>query len=98
MFAVFVELRVADGQMEDFLPHMTDNATCALRDEPGCLQFDVCRDRDDPNLLLLYELYKDEAAFETHKTMPHYLRLGETAGHMITDRRLRTAERLVPSG
>ena len=39
--------------------------------EPGCFQFDVSRDESDPNVVYLYEVYADKAAFETHLEMPH---------------------------
>jgi quinol monooxygenase YgiN len=42
------------------------------RDEPGCLRFDVMRDRDDANRFYLYEVYRDEAAFEAHRQTPHF--------------------------
>jgi quinol monooxygenase YgiN len=33
------------------------------RAEPGCLQYDVHRDPDDPRRFLLWERYRDEQAF-----------------------------------
>ena len=49
------------------------------RAEPGCLQYDAHRDRDDPNSFFLFERYVDEAAFDAHGASPHFqeLVLGE---------------------
>ena len=41
-------------------------------DEPGCLRFDVIRDRDDPNCLNFYEVYQDDAALAVHRQTPHF--------------------------
>jgi len=40
--------------------------------EEGCTVFDVCADPDDDKRFLLYEVYKNEAAFEHHKTTDHF--------------------------
>ena len=42
------------------------------RAEPGCLQYDVHRDRDDANRFFLFERYVDEAALEAHGASPHF--------------------------
>lgn len=52
---------------------MQVNAQASVRDEPGCLTFDVLRDRSDPDLIWLYEVYVDEAAFESHMRSAHFL-------------------------
>jgi len=44
-------------------------ASCA---EPGCLEFAVYQDIDDPQAFLLYEQYTDEDAFKAHRRTPHF--------------------------
>lgn len=74
MLTVVVSLRVLPGMEKDFVRHMTDNATASLRDEAGCLRFDVLRDTTDPHAFLLYETYADADAFHRiHLTAPHFL-------------------------
>ncbi len=90
MFAVTVTFTIPLEKMHDFLPLMLANAQSSLQDEPGCHQFDVCTDPDQPGQVFLYELYTDEAAFETHQTMPHYGAFGEAAGSMIEDKVVKT--------
>ena len=43
-----------------------------MRDEPGCLRFDVCSVEGDEHRFVLYELYADAAAFAAHKAAPHF--------------------------
>lgn len=96
MFAVCVELQVKPGRMDEFLPLMIENATASLRDEPGCVQFDVAICDQDDHLILLYELYDNEAAFEAHKQSPHFTAFNSANADMLAGRRLHTGTRIVP--
>ena len=44
----------------------------AAREEKGCLRFDVVRQQGTETEFILYEVYKDEAALDTHKTYDHF--------------------------
>ncbi|MEU6644040.1 putative quinol monooxygenase [Saccharomonospora sp. NPDC046836] len=73
MFTVIVSLKVKPEKVDTFLRGIRDNAHASLRDEPGCLRFDVHRRVDDPLRFVLYEIYTDEQAFYTaHRAAPHY--------------------------
>jgi autoinducer 2-degrading protein len=72
MFSLVVQMEVRPGRREDFLAGMTANAEATVRDEPGCLRFDVSEVAGDENRFFLYELYADAAAFEAHKASPHF--------------------------
>ena len=50
-----------------------------IRAEPGNVSFTVHRAKDDPNDILLYEIYESEAAFNAHRETAHFktLVLGE---------------------
>ncbi len=72
MYAVVVPLKVKPEMREKFLAAALDDSTCSVRDEPGCLRFDVLQDNADPNRFFFYEVYKDEAALDAHRAAPHY--------------------------
>jgi autoinducer 2-degrading protein len=74
MYAVVVTLRVKPEMRERFLAGAEDDSTCSVRDEPGCLRFDVLQDTADPDRYFFYEVYRDEAAFQAHLQTPHFLR------------------------
>ena len=42
------------------------------RGESGCVRYEVLRDLDDPTTFLLYEVFEDEAAYETHAASDHH--------------------------
>jgi autoinducer 2-degrading protein len=79
MYVVIVDIQVKPERLDDFLRAMVENASASRRDEPGCVRFDVVQDEADPAHLVLYEVYRDRAAFEgDHLQRPHFLRWRDT--------------------
>ncbi|HTY78047.1 MAG TPA: putative quinol monooxygenase [Candidatus Bathyarchaeia archaeon] len=72
MLALWVKVRIKPDKRERFLKAIEVDALGSEGDEPGCLRFNVLQDAKDPNVYYFYEVYKDEAALEAHRTMPHY--------------------------
>jgi quinol monooxygenase YgiN len=59
------------------------------RAEPGCLQYDAHRDRDEPNTFFLFERYADQEAFDAHSASEHFreLVLGEAVPRLASRQR-----------
>ena len=74
MYIINASIRIKEGHREPFIEAMLDDAQGSVRDEPGCLRFDVIQDGGDPNTIWLYEVYKDEGAFEAHLQTPHFIK------------------------
>ena len=73
MYTVIVNLRVQPGWLDKFLTGIHANAAASLRDEPGCLRFDVHQQLDDPHAFVLYEISTSRTAFEVdHRRAAHY--------------------------
>jgi quinol monooxygenase YgiN len=89
LFALLVEFVIRPEAMAGFLPLMLENAALSLRDEPGCRQFDVLTAPDDPNRIVLYEIYDDQQAFDAHLASDHFKRFAAATGDMIASRSLR---------
>jgi (4S)-4-hydroxy-5-phosphonooxypentane-2,3-dione isomerase len=85
MYVLIVSARVKPEQRGRFLEAIGDNAVSSVRDEPGCLRFDVVRDREDPDHYLLYEVYRDEAAFQAHRDTGHFTRWREAAEVVLSE-------------
>jgi autoinducer 2-degrading protein len=56
------------------------------RKEPGCTIFQVHRHKTEPRRFFIYELYKDDAALEAHRTTPHFLQYARKELPKIADR------------
>jgi len=72
MIAIWVKARIKPAERHRFLEAIEADALGSERDEPGCHRFNVLQDEQDPNVYYFYEVYKDQAALEAHRTMPHY--------------------------
>ena len=83
MFSLMVQMEVRPGRREEFLAGMAANAEASVRDEPGCLRFDICSVGSDENRFVLYELYTDAAAFEAHKASPHFAQWRTVAEQVV---------------
>ena len=83
MFSLMVQMEVRPGRRSEFLAGMAANAEASVRDEPGCLRFDVCSVASDENRFVLYELYTDAAAFEAHKASPHFAEWRTVAAEVV---------------
>ena len=68
---VIVDFEVKDGAADQVIALVSENARNSVEKEPGCLQFDVVQSADNPSRILLFEVYKDQAAFEAHGRTGH---------------------------
>ena len=71
-FVVWVDFRLKPGTRARFRKLVDANATASVRSEAGCRRFDVTEARDEPDRILLYEIYDSEAAFEDHCRTAHF--------------------------
>ena len=61
-----VLIRINPDNVDAFMEKLHENAVSA-RMEPGCKQFDVLVDPNEPTRVMLYEVYADEKAFGEHQ-------------------------------
>ena len=71
MFGIFASITIKPNQRDSFLATIRDTALRSVRDEPGCLRFDVFEDLSNEDRYHLYEVYTDENAFQDHLDTPH---------------------------
>ena len=74
MYVIVAPIQIKPGYKDRFVEEMISDARGSVNDEPGCLRFDVIQDANDPNRIWLYEVYKDEAAFQEHLNAPHFIK------------------------
>lgn len=96
MRALVVEFRILPAHVEAFDAAIRANASASLAQEPGCRQFDVCRDPADAQLFFLYELYDDEAAIQAHLQAPHFLEMNAATATWVEAKVVRTLQRTQP--
>lgn len=73
MLSIFVTIDVQEEHVEQFKLASLGDSEGSVRDEPQCYRFDINQDEEVPTRFYLYEVYKDEAAFQHHLKTPHFL-------------------------
>jgi len=72
MIVLVAKYHVKPGHMGAVIEHLKEMAPLVAANEPGCAFYTASRSRDDENLLMLVEHYKDEDALAQHREMPHF--------------------------
>ena len=96
MLALIVEFRIKPEHVAAFDAAITENARASREQEPGCRQFDVCRDPDDDRLFFLYELYDDPAAIDAHLRSAHFQAMNAATADWVESKLVRTFRRTAP--
>ena len=73
-FVLVVRMTANEGA-EDEAAALIAELARASRGEPGCELYLPCRDPEDARTFLLYEQYRDRAAFEEHGASEHFQRI-----------------------
>ena len=71
MYVVLNIIRVKRSNLAEFVAGVRKHAEDS-RSEPGCVGYDVLQDTEDPRTICLYEVFRDQAAFEEHLTYAYY--------------------------
>lgn len=71
MYVVLNIIKVKREHLAEFVAGVREHAENS-RSEPGCARYDVLQDVDDPQTICLYEVFRDQAAFEEHLTYAYY--------------------------
>lgn len=67
MHLIFVRMRVKAAHVGDFETEIRRHIAYTRQHEPGCVQFDVAVDKDDPRTFYFVEVYKDDQALADHR-------------------------------
>jgi len=95
MFVLQVNIRIKAESIDAFMRKLDENAREA-RKEPGCKEFQVLVDPKDKASIMLYEVYKDEAAFESHQQTPHFKKYVAEAVPLLAARERHVWKRVSP--
>ena len=94
MLALVVQLRIRTGAMPAFLDIVRAHAVRSKELEPGCLRFDVLRPEGSADEVVLYELYRDQAALDAHRGSEHMADYRGRSGDLVAERSVSVCELL----
>ncbi len=73
MITFSVRMRFRPEDREEIAETLRE-LTAASRGEPGCVTYIPHSVESEPDTVLIYEQYRDEAAVEAHRASPHFKR------------------------
>ena len=73
-YTLVVRMTAPDGE-QDRAEQLIRRLGEASRQEPGAVHYIAHRDAEDPRVFLIYEQYRDKAAFEEHGQTDHFKEL-----------------------
>jgi quinol monooxygenase YgiN len=82
---LLVQLRAKQGQHRT-LESEIRALLAPTRKEEGCLQYDLHRSLDDPDLFLLHEVWASRQHHQAHYQTPHFLRWNARKDSLIASR------------
>lgn len=91
---IIAEFEVRPEAIAAFLEQAVLDASQSVAREPGCKQFDVTVAEDQPNRVLLYEIYDDPAAFDAHLKTPHLAAFRGAIEPLVLSRQVRRLTRV----
>lgn len=95
MIVLLVKYRVKPGKQAEVETALQRMARLVAENEPGCRRYEVARSTEQDNLLVLYEVYEDDAAFEAHRDTAHFSEIIEDTVIPLLDSRERELYELV---
>ncbi len=88
-FVLVVRMTTREGEQER-AAELIDKLAAASRAEPGNIHYIGHRDTENPRVFMIYEQYRDKAAFEEHGQSDHFKTLGAGALFPLMEERERT--------
>ena len=81
-FVVLAEFAVSPERRQEFLDLCAFDSERSTTDEPGCRKFEVLTSSESPEMVVLYEVYDGQAAFDFHLKTPHYAKFARGVEEM----------------
>ena len=97
MIVLVARYTVKPGQGDAVAAALQRMAPLVKAGEPGCTLYHVNRAANNPDLFLLYEIYKDDAALAAHRDTPHFKEIIEDTIVPMLEKRERELYNLVVS-
>jgi quinol monooxygenase YgiN len=82
-----VELTLEPGQKDNFIARVRRHREIVLKEEAGCRQFDVLLPEEGEDIVVLHEVYDNQAAFDLHTKTDHMKAYRADTAPMVRDRR-----------
>src|SRR5271169_3143593 len=69
---IVVELEIVPTELDNFKAAVKENAAAWVLEEPGCLEFNVAFDKDNPTHAFIFEVYENAEAIAAHQATSRF--------------------------
>ena len=82
------QLDIESAQLEAYTRAVREEMDDAVRLEPGVLAIYAVAEKGNPTRLHFFEIYANDAAYDSHRETPHFRKYLQVTAPMIRDRKL----------
>ena len=75
---------VDSAQLDNYKVALKEGMEAAVRVEKGVLSLYAVYDKDNPTHVIVFEIYADNEAYQSHIQTPHFKKYKATAANMVT--------------
>jgi quinol monooxygenase YgiN len=90
------EIEVNEGYLEEYLAAAHNVGTKSVESEPGVICIFPMQVKESPNTIRILEIYRNDAAYQSHLQTPHFLEYKQGTLHMVKSLQLVATEPLAP--
>jgi quinol monooxygenase YgiN len=84
---ILVELEIMPTELDNFKAAIKENAAAWVREEPGCLEFNVVFDKDNPTHAFVFEVYQNAEAVAAHQATSRFKKYRAEAAKRVKSRK-----------
>jgi quinol monooxygenase YgiN len=95
-FVLVVDIQIKPENVDQFMAAILASGKATRETEPGCRTFDILVDPEDRTRVTLYEVYENEAAFQSHQQTPHFKHYLANAVPLLASRERHVWRRAAP--
>jgi len=92
------ELEIDAGQLPAYRDALKEEVETSIRVEPGVLKLYAVSVKDQPSQIRILEVYRDQAAYESHLQTPHFKKYKAETKGMVKSLKLIETEPILLGG
>lgn len=85
------ELQIDPAQADAFAAATREVGQASVQTEEGCIALYAVADKQNPNFIRVFEIYRDPSAYQAHLKTAHFMKFRDATNAMVTSRKLMDA-------
>ncbi|MBN1614707.1 MAG: antibiotic biosynthesis monooxygenase [Deltaproteobacteria bacterium] len=82
MIALIAKMKIKEAKMDE-ATNLFRGLVPKVGEEEGTLGYAVCRDKANPNLIVVVERYRGMEAIQAHSSTPHFKEFSKAVGALL---------------